>query len=95
MSKPTPGPWILDLDTFEDGYAYLETPTGRAVALVDEVREADLHLIAAAPDLLEALSMYVRLFESHSITNSSPADKDFTGYLAGKARAAIKKARGG
>ena len=94
MSKPTPGPWVIDWDTFPDGYVWIETPTGRGVALVDEAIRADLNLIAAAPDLLEALSMYVRLFESHSITNSSPADKDFTGYLAEKARAAIKKATG-
>jgi len=94
MTNHTPGPWVIDWDTFPDGYVWIETPTGRGVALVDEAIRADLNLIAAAPDLLEALSMYVRLFESHSITNDSTDDKDFTGYLAEKARAAIKKATG-
>jgi hypothetical protein len=79
MSKPTPGPWVLDLDTFEDGYAYVEAPK-RRVALVDEVRKADLDLIAAAPDLLEAL-------EQIAWSNDSK-------WQADCARAAIKKATG-
>ncbi|MEY2681170.1 MAG: hypothetical protein RL661_1401 [Pseudomonadota bacterium] len=56
--------------------------------------EANARLIAAAPDLLEALQEYVRLFEDHCITNPSSEDKDFTGYLAELARSAIKKATG-
>ena len=85
MSKPTPGPWVLDLDTFEDGYAYLETPTGRAVALVDEAIRADLNLIAAAPCLLEALREIIEWDDRYPVPGNP---------TGGIARAAIKKATG-
>ena len=88
MSKQTQGPWVIDWATFPDGYVWLETTTGRAVALVDEVIRADLNLIAAAPDLFEALQEMVSAYSNHGhpITGLSIASS--------KARAAIKKAMG-
>ena len=85
MTKHTPGPWVIDWDTFPDGYVWVETTTGRAVALVDEAIRADLNLIAAVPDLLEAL---------HQISiasQNSMSTKEECGRIA---RAAIKKATG-
>jgi hypothetical protein len=52
MNKHTPGPWHL----FERNRLCIESPTGN-VALCNLARnsEADAKLIAAAPELLEAL----------------------------------------
>lgn len=87
MAKPTPGPWVLDLDTFPDGgYAYVEAHT-RRVALVDEARKADLDLIAAAPDLLAALQACDEAMEYMS-------EYDIPITLPEQVKAAIKKAMG-
>lgn len=69
MSKHTPGPWIISQDD-EFLHVYdVMTPTGYYVASThDGVEgkcnsEANARLIAAAPDLLEALQMvseYIR-----------------------------------
>lgn len=57
----------------------------------NESARADAHLIAAAPDLLEALEQFVALVDTmHAIHGKTKAD----GPLATKARAAIAKARG-
>jgi hypothetical protein len=55
MAKHTPGPWHVEQGI--NDYDILVTPDGRAPArLAGYVeREADARLIAAAPELLEAL----------------------------------------
>lgn len=99
--KHTPGPWVLDsIFPDIDGYkirggtlSYRKGP--RLIAVVkkqdqsplSEDHQATAHLIAAAPDLLEAL---------RDITNVC-ASVDFAHRISGvidKARAAISKAQG-
>ena len=99
MTEFTPGPWASHEHTQTDTYTIYVA--GRnweswGIAHIGYTKEdkANARLIAAAPDLLEALTEYIRLFEAHCITNHSTDDKDFTGYLAEKARAAIAKATG-
>ena len=59
MSKHTPGPWWLDDDGFiasgsRDTYEIIADPHCCSDIDIDE-REANANLIAAAPELLEAL----------------------------------------
>jgi hypothetical protein len=56
------------------------------------VEEADARLIAAAPDLLEALQAYLQAFENHGITNTTNLDS--IEHIAELAYAAIDKAIG-
>lgn len=65
MSSPTPGPWEV-YDSEVPGATYgIDAASGVAVVWYGDNKhdgicnEADAHLIAAAPDLLEALSLFV------------------------------------
>ena len=91
MSKPTPGPWTIK-------YAYNVMAGGRAVAnagihsnncddrRVEEENKANARLIAAAPELLEALE---------DIEMETRAGGQWTvAEINEVAKAAIKKARG-
>ena len=99
--KHTPGPWRVMVYSSpevvsgpDDGYTLVARPTAQNLdpKVQAQSRMADAHLIAAAPDMLEAL-------EAH------PDPRDFDGdmglYLFAfetwrvKREAAIKKARGG
>ena len=99
MTKHTPGPWILDEESIDLLDFELEThriwinADGMHIGYVDgprtEERKANARLIAAAPDLLEALKEIVK----------SLADQDDEGMIEHvdpmiKARAAIAKATG-
>lgn len=103
MSKHTPGPWRIKKQKngrdFEvigaDGFFIFETD----VAMFDgEMEEANARLIAAAPDMLEALEAAARVM-SH-IRDAAIADPlkyvPISAYKEGynKVRAAIRKARG-
>lgn len=59
-SKHTPGPWLLDM---ADGTGWICTNGGRSgfepLAHLSDVSDADARLIAAAPELLEALRAVV------------------------------------
>ena len=79
--KHTPGPWAL-----EDGY--IRDPDGKCVLDVEDanISTGDALLMAAAPDLLEALKSMCEGF-------SALKDSDFPALA--KARAAIAKATGG
>lgn len=90
MSKHTPGPWTNDVmvsltETHEAGLniGFLNTvnPQRRAEA------QANARLIAAAPELLEALQAITDLYDTDEGCRSTPE------YIA--ARAAIAKATGG
>lgn len=83
-AKHTPGPWRV---SYERGTTQIRTANNESI-MCDETyypwvpkNDADWHLIAAAPDLLEALEGVVRV-----------ADRDTTEFNA--ARAAIAKAKG-
>lgn len=87
MSKHTPGPWLyksngsyfdVGIDNHEDSVI----PVYPTVCIgVPHDQEANARLIAAAPDLLEALEAVVRV-----------ADRDTVEFRM--ARAAIAKAKG-
>jgi hypothetical protein len=81
----TPKPWTVAKRTTNgtDGFEIHWSDDGECVT--DHVyEEADAHLIAAAPDLLEALE------EMYAMCNMSPEDAPHRV----KARAAIAKAKG-
>ena len=97
MSKHTPGPWEIKRH-FDPGYKFISAPKHSGLAQVvwcmeDEDRspacEANAHLIAAAPDLLEALEELVDLFGG-LVSGEYPPD----GFTTQPARDAIAKARG-
>ena len=88
----TPGPWeittrltfgwdvkVKDRDWLICGLCFED----------DDDKKADAHLIAAAPELLEALE---ELY--HLIDDAHDGDRVFTFELAQKAKTAIAKARG-
>ena len=75
--------WIFQVVTDEE-YGEIVAGTCTNPQRPEDVREADAHLIAAAPDLLEALSEVVEWLE-HG---------DHAGPMHSKARAAIAKSRG-
>lgn len=88
-NKHTPGPWTEH--TFADE-KFVEIRAGGGCRIVAHVfldngnREANARLIAAAPELLEALLAFVATFDGVEVT---------PGGDVAKARAAIAKATGG
>ena len=93
MSKHTPGPWEIKRH-FDPGYKFISAPTHSGLAQVvwcmeDEERspscEANAYLIAAAPELLEALEMMLEMSEMGGFGKAAAEDV---------ARAAIAKAKG-
>ena len=89
MSKHTPGPWewnkygaLLHEDEIVLG---IDGGCRRC----DYPNEADVHLIAAAPDLLEALESMLQSFLITQSLDDYPIDAP-----CNKARAAIAKAKG-
>lgn len=85
----TPGPWTVS----QPSEKYIDTATGSVAALTYGATKADAHLIAAAPDLLAALTKLVANWDANHIPSAlddlSPPNLDI-----GAARAAIAKAKG-
>jgi hypothetical protein len=98
-AQHTPGPWSLG-SSLTDGYHFKRieaTVNGkrRYIATVDiENDDANARLIAAAPDLLEALTNIFSGIETGLVRIDTDADEAWSNAL-GKARAAIAKATGG
>jgi hypothetical protein len=95
MTGPTPGPWKHYDDTTPAGKTCRHeiVAMGRTVARVyyaDEQAAHDARLIAAAPDLLEALQSLVASCEKHLAFRkpTNPVTRD----RMAAARAAIAKA---
>lgn len=97
MSKHTPGPWVADNG---EGYGEadiwrIQPPIGSNVKIVAEMicdsaeAEANARLIAAAPELLEAL----RLFLAYN-DQGAPLSFD-TDAMWAKARSVVAKIEGG
>lgn len=59
MSKHTPGPWSFDgaINVAYAGYFSVGFPDGSGFCVPYDIGEANARLIAAAPDLLEALQV--------------------------------------
>jgi 2-oxo-4-hydroxy-4-carboxy--5-ureidoimidazoline (OHCU) decarboxylase len=106
MSKHTPGPWKAQPREFPEGQWFLEgqwevVSTRKAERLIAEAaphidsdsEEANARLIAAAPELLEALISATRCLAWHVEEQGRGVAMD--GVTLERARAAIAKARGG
>ncbi len=83
MSKHTPGPWNIDGGTNSNEDLFIwktgEYYSGHAIATVhgeiQEGSQANARLIAAAPDLLEALVMAKRLINANTLLDAgNPAN---------------------
>lgn len=93
----TPGPWVMDDAQPGDLFRHVLHGNGDSFGYICRIStngnanaDADARLIAAAPELLEALQGLVavldrQLHSPHAASRSSPL---------GRARAAIKKATG-
>lgn len=102
MSKHTPGPWfaekhlnhatkkrVISIQTREkfDDMSEDDDPTIAGIHSTDKVDWHNAHLMAAAPDLLEALE--TALFDAE---NTHPLDSNYS--WADVARKAIARAKG-
>lgn len=98
MSGPTPGPWLMDRNNVHCGHIatihgclnndwveiWTDTWCLEESQLTEDRQEANARLIAAAPELLEALMLLLREEEAGTVCN---LDRQ-------TARAAISKATG-
>ena len=89
----TAGPWTIDFDEGNGFEIYAATPATLCVCKrgqhprIPEVMAANARLIAAAPELLEALKLILTNTASGSTNHLCKRDED-------RARAAIAKAEG-
>ncbi len=101
--KPTPGPWAINTEGGDSVYSTTDT-TGADIVCLSPMSEgwlesamhwpANAHLIAAAPDMLEALEA---LMAVQGIDNPSESECESIESIEAAealATAAIKKARG-
>jgi hypothetical protein len=89
MSKFTPGKWRARPSKY-GGEIHIDDTNGKAIAAIhrmkeDGEQEANAHLIASAPDLLEACKMFLTLVTEQQL---------FSGAALVKAKDAIAKAEG-
>lgn len=89
MSKHTPGPWGFDSFALREEIRAENNPLIATVCSVHcdspEEMRANAHLIAAAPEILEALEMMLEMSEMSGFGKAAAEDV---------ARAAIAKAKG-
>jgi len=100
MSNHTPGPWVVVCTDENHGHIFIDQDCDRGrpdLARISpmngaglETNRANARLIAAAPDLLEALVQAVEQLEADYV----PTPLDGTAALIRKLRAAITKAEG-
>ena len=90
MSKHTPGPWEVNIDAIGD--IFISGANSEYVAEIgsseDKAAMNDANLIAAAPELLEALKYFLDVYEQEEWVSNE------IGYAADIALAAIAKAEG-
>lgn len=98
MSKHTPGPWVAV--KYPDTKAHTVWANGvSSLASVKHnqphTQEANAHLIAAAPEMLEALKALIDAFEPYVLdeTDADVRERNVAHLI--EARAAIRKATGG
>jgi hypothetical protein len=102
----TPGPWRVNTDDLSSsvyGYVFSETMAICRVFLDGNECEANIRLIAAAPDLLEALKDMIEIFkdvpEAVIVNYDEPEEPktqwDYDAFnILWKARSAFSKATG-
>jgi hypothetical protein len=95
MTKHTPGPWRTE-QAFNSAQVHivaavdgLERSIATDIWCDGDEQEANVNLIVAAPDLLEALEMIVAEADSYTARTGKPVYN-----WLDQARAAIAKARG-
>jgi hypothetical protein len=94
MNSHTPSPWAC---TYTSNHAHdyrLTRPDGQPLPINAEANDhseqrANARLIAAAPDLLEALNLLIGAAEQHSMSNDPDIKQELT-----TARAAIASIMG-
>ena len=89
----TPGPWSVSFESVDPEWAIVATQGGRVVANVnaDHLQDANARLIAAAPDLLEAVADLISL--TRVVRLSVRLEYDQLKRID-RAKAAIAKAEG-
>ena len=80
----TPGPWAVS----QPSGNYIDAPTGGIAALTYGASKADAHLIAAAPDLLQALH------DVDAYLAPEGDEDDVYNYIRAIIKGAISKAQG-
>jgi hypothetical protein len=83
----TPGPWTAKSEEFEEIWSMVVGKETMIAEVFSRKPEADARLIAAAPELLEALEGIIE------IGKRDMSNEKYDGYFE-SARAAITKARG-
>lgn len=99
MSKYTPGPWNYSFESVDPEWAVVSKGGGAIVANVnaDSRKEANARLIAAAPEMAEALLEMIFIVEQY-IKDCGPCDHAVNICVCGEnaeldqAKAALKKA---
>ena len=106
MSKHTPGPWTVKLNRVERHPVYGPDgePVARCLCPRPSTKEwdANARLIAAAPEMLEALELFMEAYPEHECFSTGPnTGNPWTDYVycpgceaEVKARGAIAKAKG-
>lgn len=102
MARHTPGPWTASerdrsyVRIDSDHWAMLATVVVRMSGADENIPsgEANARLIAAAPDLLDALKEFVEPFAGWDIQNFIKRSDPATAVRVTKARTAIAKAEG-
>lgn len=105
MSKHTPEPWKVFnawQDHRDQSIQFTRIGNDETTILHAEdtqveivvPNEADLHLIAAAPELLQALVLIDETFVADCIATNAGVDLEYAAKLRNIARAVIAKAKG-
>ena len=90
--KHTPGPWTIEPRKCGSGYWVQAGDVSICEIWHDDKAEADAHLIAAAPEMFDALCKVMGAFADTEKPTASGLSMFRAAYKA--ADAAIKKARG-
>ncbi len=87
MSAATPGPWAVYQHPYTPDRTYFDVVGAtRDDNVAENVREADAHLIAAAPRLLAAASALLEAAEKHIFGDECLAERNATRVAIGRAR---------
>jgi hypothetical protein len=86
--KHTPGPWVQTCESIDPDWHIVTTKGGAIVANVFAPQSSNARLIAAAPDMLEALRAVAQWVDQR--TETHPADA-WDMVQAAIAKAEIKK----